>query len=306
MDRLTSMSVFAAVVEHENFTAAAEHLNMSRASASKYVSDLEDSLGGRLLNRTTRRISLTEAGKAYYERCKQILEDIGEAECVVTGFSSEPRGLLRINAPMSFGIRQLGGIISRFCQALPAIRIDLSLNDRFVDVVEEGYDLVIRIGQLEDSSLVARKLAPCHRVLCASSDYLAAYNYPSSPEALTQHNCLHYSHLESDKHWILEAPDGTEHRVTIQPSLVANNGDVLCSAAIEGLGIVMQPTFIVGDAIRAGKLEIILPNYRPQEIGLFAIYPSNRHLSAKVRTFIDFVAEEISEQPVWDRELFSV
>lgn len=304
MDRLTSMSVFTSVVEHENFTAAAEHLNMSRASASKHISALEDCLGGRLLNRTTRRISLTEAGKAYYERCKQILDDVEEAECVVTGFSSEPRGQLRINAPMSFGTRQLGGIVSRFCQAQPAIHIDLSLNDRFVDVVEEGYDLVIRIGQLEDSSLVARKLAPCHRILCASPDYLAAHGYPSSPEALSQHNCLHYSLLESDKHWILNAPDGTEHPVTIQPSLVANNGDVLCNAAIDGLGIVMQPTFIVGDAIRAGKLEIILPDYRPKVIGLYAIYPSNRHLSAKVRAFIDFVVEEISEQPVWDRDLF--
>jgi len=305
MDRLISMSVFAAVVEHENFTAAAEHLKISRASASKHISALEDSLGGRLLNRTTRHISLTEAGKAYYQRCKKILEDVEEAECVVTGFSAEPRGLLRINAPMSFGIRQLGGIVSRFCQALPAIQVELSLNDRFVDIVEEGYDLVIRIARLADSSMVARKLAPCFRVLCASPSYLATQGYPSNPEELSQHSCLHYTYLESDKHWVLNAPDGTEHRVVIQPPLVANNGDALCSAAIEGLGIVMLPTFIVGDAIRAGELEIILPDYRPPDINLYSVYPSSRHLSAKVRAFIDFAIKEIGEQPSWDLELFS-
>ena len=206
MDRLTSMSVFVMVVDQGNFSAAAEHLQLSRATVSKHVAALENCLGGRLLNRTTRRISLTEAGKAYYQRCKQILEDVAEAECVVTGFSSEPRGLLRINAPMSFGTKQFADIVATFCQVHPDIDVELSLNDRIVDVIEEGYDLSIRITQLKDSSLIARKLAPCHRVLCASPDYLKIHGRPAEPDDLDQHTCLHYAYFEGGKNWILNGP----------------------------------------------------------------------------------------------------
>jgi len=299
MDRLTSMSIFVTVVELGNFSTASEQLQISRASASKHIMALENCLGGRLLNRTTRRVNVTEAGKAYYDRCKQILEDVQEAECVVTGFSSEPRGLLRLNAPMSFGTRQLAGIISSFCQAYPDIEVELSLNDRVVDVVEEGYDLVIRIARLKESSLIARRLAPCHQVLCASPGYLNKYGRPQVPNELNQHNCLHYAYFGTGKSWTLNGPDG-EHRIAIQPQLTANNGDVLHVAARNGLGISLLPTFIVGDAIRSGELEVILPAYKPAEINIYAVYASKRHLSAKVRALIEFTADQISTHPPWD------
>ncbi len=299
MDRLTSMSVFVMVVDQASFSAAAEKLKLSRASVSKHIVALENCLGGRLLNRTTRRISLTEAGQAYYQRCKQILDDVVEAECVVTGFSSEPRGLLRVNAPMSFGTKQLAGIVATFCQMHPAIDVELSLNDRFIDVVEEGYDLVIRITQLKESSLIARRLAPCRRVLCASPDYLKLQGQPVEPADLEQHTCLHYAYFEGGTNWVLNGPGG-EHRVRIHPQLTANNGDVLYAAARQGLGIALLPTFIVGDAIRAGNLDVILPAYQPPEINIYAVYASRKHLSAKVRAFIDFTAGQIGEQPAWD------
>jgi len=302
MDRLTSMSVFVTVVDRGSFSAAAEQLQLSRASASKHIAALENCLGGRLLNRTTRRISLTEAGKAYYQRCNQILEDVAEAECVVTGFSSEPRGQLRVNAPMSFGTKQFADIVATFCQAHPDIGIELSLNDRIVDVIEEGYDLSIRITQLKDSSLIARKLAPCHRVLCASPNYLKTHGRPAEPDDLDQHACLHYAYSEGGKNWILNGPDG-EHQIRIRPQLTANNGDVLYAAARLGLGIALLPTFIVGDAIRAGDLDIVLPAYQPLGINIYAVYASRKHLSAKVRTFIDFAAGQIGEQPAWDAGL---
>jgi len=299
MDRLTSMSVFVTVVDQGSFSAAAEQLQLSRATTSKHIAALENCLGGRLLNRTTRRISLTEAGQAYYERCRQILEDVADAECVVTGFSSEPRGRLRINAPMSFGTKQFADIVATFCLAHPAIDVELSLNDRFVDVVEEGYDLVIRITQLKASSLIARKLAPCRVVLCASPDYLKTHGRPMTPDDLERHTCLHYAYSEAGKSWVLHGPDG-EHRIRIHPKLSADNGDVLCAAARQGLGIALLPTFIVGDAIRTGDLYIILPAYQPPQIDIYAVYASRKHLSAKVRAFIDFAVVQIGEKPVWD------
>jgi DNA-binding transcriptional LysR family regulator len=293
------MSVFVTVVAQGSFTAAAEQLQLSRASASKHITALESCLGGRLLNRTTRHISLTEAGQAYYERCKQIIEDVEEAECVVTGFSSEPRGLLRMNAPMSFGTKQFADIVANFCLAHPAIDIELTLTDRFVDVVEEGYDLVIRIAQLKESSLIARKLAPCRRVLCASPNYLKTHGRPTEPSDLKQHTCLHYAYFEDGKNWILNGPDG-KHPIRIHPKLSVNNGDALHTAAKHGLGIALLPTFIVGDALRTGELELVLSDYQSTEINIYAMYASRLHLSAKVRTFIDFAVEQIGEQPLWD------
>ena len=284
MDRLSSMSAFVTVVDQGSFSAAAEHLQLSRATISKQIAALENCLGGRLLNRTTRRISLTDA------------------ECVVTGFSSEPRGRLRINAPMSFGTRQLADIVALFCRTHPAIDVELSLSDRFVDVVEEGYDLVIRITQLKESSLIARRLAPCRVVLCASPDYLETHGRPVTPDDLEQHSCLHYAYFEAGKSWVLNGPDG-EHRVRIHPRLSVDNGDVLCVAARRGLGIALLPTFIAGDAIRAGALDIVLPEYHPPRIDIYAVYASRKHLSAKVRAFIDFAVTQIGDKPAWDRRI---
>lgn len=299
MDRLTSMSVFVSVVDTGSFTTASERLAISRASASKHISELETALGGRLLNRTTRQLSLTEAGQAYYERCKQILEDVGDAACVVSGLSSEPRGVLRINAPMSFGLNQFNGIINRFCQVYPDIAVDLSLNDRLIDVVDEGFDLVIRIARLEDSTLVARKLANCRRVIVASPAYLQEHGTPARPEDLNQHHCLHYSYFETGREWLLKGPTGY-HRITTHGPLTINNGDAICRSTIEGMGIALLPTFIVSDALRSGKLKTILCDYKPPDVTAYAVYPSNRQLPNKVRSFIDFAIGEIGETPPWD------
>jgi len=291
MDRLTSMQAFVTVVDSGGFTAAAERLPISRAGVSKHISMLETRLGGRLLNRTTRQISLTEAGQAYYDRCVQILEDIADSECVVTGLTAEPHGSLRINAPMSFGRQHLGPLLSRFRTRFPQVDIDLDLNDRLVDVVEEGYDIVIRIARLKDSSLIARRIAPSKHVLCASPHYLAKQGMPTSPAQLAQHSCLHYRHLEEGREWILQGPDG-EHRIPIKGPLTANNGDVICTAACDGMGIALLPTFIVADPIKAGRLQLVLPDYCPPEIHIHAVYPSKKFMSMKVRSFIDFLIDE--------------
>lgn len=293
MDRLTSMQAFVAVVESGGFTAAAERLPISRAGVSKHISTLETRLGVRLLNRTTRQISLTEAGQAYYERCVQILEDIADSECVVTGLTSEPHGSLRINAPMSFGRQHLAPLLSRFRVRFPQVDIDLDLNDRFVDVVEEGYDIVIRIARLKDSSLIARRIAPCKHVLCASPGYLEKQGIPTSPAQLAEHSCLHYRHLEAGREWVLQGPDG-EHRIPIKGPLTANNGDVICTAACDGMGIALLPTFIIAEPIKSGRLQLVLPDYCPTEIHIHAVYPSKRFMSIKVRSFIDFLIEEFN------------
>jgi len=302
MDRLTSMRIFTSVVESSGFSAASEQLGLSRAAVSKHIARLESHLGGRLLNRTTRQISLTEVGRVYYASCKQILEDIDAAECVVSGLSNEPRGVLRVNAPMSFGSRRIAPLLASFNTRHAAVEVELSLNDRLVDVVEEGYDLVIRIADLADSNLIARRLAPSRLVLCASPAYLLARGIPQHPQDLARHACLRYSYARHAAEWHLQG-HGNEHRVRVSGPLLSNNGDALCNAAEQGLGIALLPTFIAGDAIRAGRLQCVLPGYRPPGTGIHAIYPSSRHLSAKVRAFIDFLADEITDPPRWDRDI---
>ena len=304
MDQLAGMRVFTHVVEANGFTAASSRLGLSRAAVSKHIAQLESHLGGRLLNRTTRRVSLTEIGQIYYDRCKQILEDVSDAKCIVSGLNSEPRGSLRLNAPMSFGITQLAPLLNRFCQQHAQVEIDLSLNDRVIDVVEEGYDLVLRIARLKDSNLIARKLAPSRHVICAAPDYLERKGRPKTPADLSKHACLRYSYTKHSHEWLVTGRSG-EQRVRIDGPLITNNGEAICSAAVNGLGITYMPTFIAGDAIRSGALEVILPDYPCIELGIYAIYPSNRHLSAKVRTFIDFLLEEISDPPGWDRGIFT-
>lgn len=291
MDRFTSMQAFVSVVEAGGFTAAAGRLPISRAGVSKHVAELETHLGVRLLNRTTRQISLTEAGRAYYQRCVQILEDVADSECVATGLTSEPHGVLRINAPMSFGIQQLAPRLHRFRNRYPTVEVELDLNDRFVDVVEEGYDMVIRIAQLKDSSLVARRLAPCQHLLCAAPHYLQQHGIPENPAQLAQHDCLHYRHLESGREWILQGPD-REHRIHVHGPLATNNGDVVCQAACDGMGIALLPDFIVAEKIKAGRLQIVLAEYCPAPLNIYAIYPSRKYMAVKVRHFIDFMIEE--------------
>jgi DNA-binding transcriptional LysR family regulator len=299
MDRLTNMMTFVEVVEAGSFTAASDKKGLSRAVVSKYVMQLEEHLNARLLNRTTRQLSLTEIGRLYYEQCKSILAEIEEVEACASEASANPRGQLSVNAPMSFGVLHLGPAIAAYCKRYPLVQISLDLNDRLVDVVAEGYDVVIRIAQLRDSSFIAREIAPCRRVLCASPDYLKTYGVPKVPQDLTLHRCLCYTNHPNENIWTMNGPQGTEN-VRVNGPVSANNGEILKSAAVEGLGIALEPTFIVGPEIKAGRLRLILPDHQVPDININAIYPSRRHLSTKVRTFVEFLGDYFGDDPAWD------
>ncbi|WP_193367402.1 LysR family transcriptional regulator [Pelagibius marinus] len=302
MIRLDAMEIFAEVVEAEGFSAAARNLGVSKSAVSKQVARLEDGLGVRLLNRTTRRLSLTEAGTTFYEACRRVLDAAEAAERAVSNLSAAPRGLLKLNAPMSFGFLHLARAIPEFHARFPQITIDMAMNDRFVDLVEEGYDLALRIGDLRDSSLVARRVAPARSVLCASPDYLARRGRPERPEDLRDHDCLLYTHNAQVREWTLHGPGGMQ-KVKVDGPLLANNGDALCGAALGGLGIARLPTFIVGQHLRNGHLQALLPAFPVPEQGIHAVYPHSRNLSVKVRVFIDFLADYFGPEPYWDEGL---
>lgn len=300
MDKLNSMKTFVEVVNGESFTAAADRLGLSRAQVSKSVMKLESHLGTRLLNRTTRRVSLTEIGRVYFERCKEILNDIDEIESLAGEQTIRPRGTLTISAPTTFGIRHLHKAIPEYLTQYPDVQLSLSLSDRFIDVVSEGFDLVIRIAELEDSTLIARKIAPCKRVLCASPDYLNKNGIPNVPQDLALHHCLVYTNNKQPGTWTLHSEQGSES-VKVGGPLLADNGDILKSAAVAGLGIAILPTFIVGPDLRAGRLQIVLPDYCLPEISIYAVFPSRRYVSAKVRTFVEYLSAYFGDVPQWDR-----
>lgn len=299
MDRLVAMETFVQVAERGGFTPAAEVLGLSRAMVSKHVQDLEEHLGARLFNRTTRRVSLTEAGRIYLERTTQLLAELAETEEAVGALHTTPRGLLRINAPMSFGALHLGGAVADFMEQHQEVTIELTLNDRVVDLVEEGYDLAVRIATLNDSSLIARRLAPSRMVVCASPGYLARYGRPVVPGDLTAHNCLEYSYGPNRGEWRFETPDGTEI-VRVSGRIRANNGDALRAAALCGAGVVLMPSFICGGDLAEGRLVPLLCDRRVPDAAIYAVYPPGRHLSAKVRSFIDFLVPRFGEHPSWD------
>jgi DNA-binding transcriptional LysR family regulator len=301
MDPLADIAVFVRVVERGSFTLAADDLEISRAAASKYVSRLEQRLGARLLQRTTRRLSLTEAGAALFEASRGALERIEEAQGAIARFQAEPRGRLRVSAPMSFGILHLGPVLAGFTREHPHVSLDLSFDDRYVNLVEEGFDVAIRIGRLADSSLVARKLAATRLVVCASPSYLAEHGEPEVPEDLAAHNCLLYSYLATANVWRFVAPDGREIPVAVGGNLRANNGIVEAEAAVAAMGILMTPTFYVGPLIRAGRLKRILTAYRMPEIGIHAVYPQREHVPPKVRVFVEFLAKRFGRKPDWER-----
>jgi DNA-binding transcriptional LysR family regulator len=301
MDNLTDIAVFVRVVERGSFTVAADDLAISRAAASKYVSRLEERLGARLMQRTTRRLSLTEAGAALFEASRGALERIEEAEAAIARFQSEPRGRLRVSAPMSFGILHLGPVLAEFSRAHPQVTLDLAFDDRYVNLVEEGFDVAIRIGKLVDSSLVARKLGATRLVVCAAPSYLAEHGEPEVPEDLAAHNCLLYSYLATANVWRFTAPDGREISIAVGGNLRANNGIVEAEAAVAGMGVLMTPTFYVGPLIRAGKLRQILTRYSGPEIGIYAVYPQREHVPPKVRVFVDFLARRFGRKPHWEK-----
>lgn len=298
MDTLTSMKVFAAVVESGSFAAAADRLDMSRAMTSKYVAHLEEHLGTRLLQRTTRKLTLTESGATYYERCVQILADISEAEEGALHLNETPRGTLRLTVPVSFGILHMGPVISDYMKQYPDVKVDILVTDRRVDLLEEGLDMAIRIGSLSESGLVAKKFASDRLVICAAPEYLKRHGTPQTPADLAQHNCLIYSYAAAGDEWKLDGPGG-QHTVKVSGTLRATNGDMVKLAALGGVGLIRQPVFICADDLRNGKLVEVLPEYKSYDLGIYAVYPSRKHLSAKVRSFVDFIADAFDLKSEW-------
>ena len=299
MDKLDAMLAFTKVVSLGSFAEAGRQLGTSRSAISKAVIELEQILGARLLDRTTRTVNATEAGMAYYHRCLGIIAEVEETEMQVSNLHDEPKGILKLNAPMSFGALYMGSAIAEFMTLYPELRVELSLNDRFVDPIEEGFDITIRIANLEDSSLIARKIAIGRRVLAASPEYISEYGTPSSPEDLHHHACLNYGHTTVLQRWNL-TNDGKVMNISINSKLCSNNGDVLRAAALAGRGITKLPTFLVGPDIKSGRLKVVLPEFPPTELGIYALYAPNRYLATKSRVFIDFLSERFRPNPEWD------
>lgn len=303
LDRVTSMQVFARVASLGSFSAAARALHLSQTMVTKHVAALEDRLGVKLLHRSTRRLVLTEGGRNYLAACERILAEIEEAEASASLDRIEPRGTLRLNVPLTFGFRHIAPALPEFTRLHPAVSFDLGLADRYVDLIEEGWDLAIRIGRLKDSSLVARRLAPCRTVVCAAPSYLKEHGTPETLDDLAQHNCLGYtlpSAIGANR-WTF-GTDG-EIVVPVQGNLRANNGDALLAAAVAGQGLIYQPTFIVGDCLRDGSLVPLLSGYPTYQPGIHAVLPSGRQAPAKVRAFIAFLAQRFAPEPAWDRGL---
>jgi DNA-binding transcriptional LysR family regulator len=292
MDKFLEMKTFAAVVDSGSFVQAADALDMSKPAVSRHVAELEQRLGVRLLQRTTRKLSLTEEGRQFYGRCKAVLADVEVAEAEVSSQSVVVRGLVKVNVPVSFGLLELAPRWPAFMTEYPEVELDISLSDRVVDLVEEGYDLAVRIARLPNSSLVSRQLASTRIVLCASAAYLQAHGTPQHPAELAAHTVLSYSLLSSGDQWAFEGPQGPVS-VTVKPVMRTNSGDTCVAAARQGKGIVFQPSFMVGADLQSGALVELMPAYRAQEFGIYAVYPSRQHVSPKVRALIDFLARSL-------------
>lgn len=299
IDIVASMRVFNAVVDAGSFTGAADKLDLSRGMATRYVAQLEEHLGVRLLNRTTRKLSLTEAGNDYHERAAQILAMVEEAGSSVAQEASIPRGTLRVASSHAFGVRHLGWAITEYLQRYPGVQVDVTLNDRVVDLVEEGFDIGIRVATQTHPGLIARKLARARIVACASPGYLKKHGVPKSPEELVGHNCLSYAYLNFPNEWHFRR-EGVIRKVLVSGDLRGNSGEILRNAAVEGLGVILQPTFLIYEALREKKLVRILPDWEADEMTVFAVYPNRKFLPPKVRSFIDFLAERFGSEPYWD------
>jgi DNA-binding transcriptional LysR family regulator len=299
MEDLERMAIFARVVEDKSFSAAARRLNLSKSLVSKQVTQLEKSIGARLLNRTTRALSLTEAGAAFYEHCARIVEELEEAKLAVGRLHSEPRGLLRISVPVAFGRLHIATILPEFLAAYPDLKVDMVTTDRFVDLAEEGYDVVVRIADQPAPTLVARKLASVHRRMVATPDYFARHGVPETPEDLAHHNCLTYTYFNPQDPWRLHGPDG-DISIPASGNLRVNDDDALAEAVLRGLGLALLPTFIIGKELQAGRLRSVLSEYIPLERHIYAVYLANRHVSAKVRAFIDYLLKRFGSEPYWD------
>jgi len=301
MDRLEEMRTFVGVVEAGSITRAADRLGIAKSAVSRRLADLEQRLEAQLFRRTTRTLSLTDTGRSFYERCLRILADMEEAELAVSQEQATLRGRLRVAVPLSFGLGHLGPAIAEFMAVHPQLELDLDLNDRQVDLLAEGFDLAVRIAELQDSTLVARRLAPIRMVVCASPAYLARHGVPHTADALASHACLVYGNAPSPNLWRYTDPSGRKGSVQVRARLHANNGDCLRQAAEAGQGLVLSPSFIVYEAIEAGQLRPVLADHRWPTAHAYAVYPYTRHLSRRVRDFVDFLVERFAGVPYWDR-----
>jgi len=304
VDHFNAIPYFIAVVDNKGFSPAAQALGISKSAISKRITQLEAYLGVRLLHRTTRKISLTEAGSRYYEYAAKASLEAQNAEDAVSQLQGEPQGKLKINAPMSFGLIHMAGLIPEFLLRYPKISIDLVMDDKAVDLVEHGFDVAIRNGELADSSLIARRLAPIHSIVCASPAYLANHGRPSSPNELSAHNCLMYSYSSNKDQWQFNKKE-EQVCIHVEGNYRVNNSEALMQAVMKGLGIGRLPSFVAGDALRDGSLINLFPEYRMPAKKVYAIYPERHYLPAKVRAFLDFSIEYFGEDfPYWDEELF--
>jgi DNA-binding transcriptional LysR family regulator len=299
VDKFQEMASFVAVVEAGSFVGAADAIGLSKAAVSRHVGELEQRLGARLLHRTTRRLSLTDDGQLFYARARDMLAAVEEAESEISSRSGEPSGRLRINAPLSFGVLQLAPLWPRFAQLYPKVSLDIDLSDRVVDLVEEGYDLAVRITNLPSSQLVSRQLATTRMICCASPSYLAQHGTPAHPDDLAQQEVISYSYFAARDEWTFTAADGKPVAVRIHARIHANNGDTCRAAALDHQGIILQPDFIVADDLRRGDLVELLPSWRAMTLGIHAVYPSRKHLPIKTRRLVDFLVEAFAA-PGWD------
>ena len=290
MDRFQEMLTFVAVAEAGSFVRATETLKLSKTAVSRLVSDLEARLGARLLHRTTRKLSLTPEGELFLERCRQLLDGVAQAEAELSVHAGEAIGLLRINVPVTFGVLHLAPLWPRFMALHPRVTLDMTLSDRVVDLVEEGYDLAVRISKLRASSLASRQLTTTRLVLCASPQYLQKYGIPGHPSEIANHRVIAYSLLSTGDQWAFDGPEGPV-TVKVTPRMITNSGDTCCAAALQHQGIVLQPTFLVGPHLVSGALVEVLPQFRAVELGVYAIFPTRTHLTPKVRALIDFLIE---------------
>jgi len=298
MDRLAAMQVFSEVAQRGSFTAAADHLGMSRVMVTRYVTELEQWLGTRLLQRSTRRISLTASGEACLARCRHMLELSAEMQEGAGQGDQGPKGPLRITASMSFGIAHLAAAVSDYLAQYPEVSVDMLMVDRAVNLIEDRVDLAVRISGELDPSLVARRLAPCRSVICASPGYIERHGLPASPADLARHNCLTYSNFGKGE-WRFSRGD-EQVSVPVGGNLSANEAAVLTQATLSGAGVALQPTYLVGQLIRSGQLVQLLPDWSPPELAIWGVYLSRKHLPASLRTMLDFLVERFGGMPVWD------
>jgi len=296
MDRLTEMEAFATVVDQGGFTDAARKMGISKSAVSKHVSSLETRLGARLLNRTTRRVSPTEIGLAYYDRARRVLNDAGEADALVTAMQSAPSGMLRVSVATDFGVNHLSPILGGFLHEYPDITVNMVLNNRYVELISEGFDMAIRVGELEDSSLRARKLTETTKRMIASPDYFKKFGRPLKIDDLNDHKLLHYSNQAAGNVWKITAPSGEKRQVRTAGSLTVNDGQSLLNAAVGGLGIAYLPSFLYADYLREGLLEDAIPDLPVETQGIYAVYPPGRYTQPKVRAFIDFLVDKFREK----------